>query len=263
MHNQTNVLLWRGQTTNTKTGNIPTAYVRRSHYDAGCVGCPHYGRPDTRPEEQRNKSGRRGISCYAHSGRVAQAARAMERKADREPIGYTVEGAMMSRVISARYARLTAIGDPTAAPREELEDALHVIRSHGLRAIVYTAQWWKRSNAWLQPFAMASVANDGAERRARSLGWRVARTIDADRFARSVRRHLGSLAQSIPIEGAPHLTACPAQVSTLTGTPAVTCNDCGLCSQDSSASVAFAEHGSHAGGRSWTRLVRAWQEARA
>ena len=244
------VLLWRGQTTNRKTGNIPTASVKASHYDTGCIGCPHYGKADTRPEGQRNVSGRTGVTCYAHRGRVRQAARQMNRAAESNPQQYTVHAAMGNRVASARFARLTAIGDVYAAPRAEVEEALAVVAGVGLRPILYTAHWWRQGMQYLSAVGMASVVSDGAHRRALSLGWRVARTVAAGDFVRAV-----DTGQPVQTEGG-DLTPCPAMVAELEHRPAVTCNDCGLCAQGSTADVAFATHGYARKGRAWSQAVK-------
>ena len=271
-------LLWRGQTSNTKTGNIPTAYVREELYDAGCRGCPHYGQADDRPEDQRNKSGRRNVTCYAHNGRTRQGARGLNRRARQQPQQYTVEAAMTQRVISARYARLTAIGDLAAIHPDEVEHALTTIRAHGLTPIAYTARWALTAMQYLRGVALASVTSPTMAERAVAKGWKVARTVSADVFGQAVAAAEvnGLVHQTLNVNGIVHqalnvtvqtsaglLIACPAQVSQLRGTPRVSCNDCGLCpavqKMPTRAGIAFAEHGKHPRGRAWTRMVQAEQ----
>jgi len=266
-------LLWRGQTSNPKTGNIPTAYVKEELYDAGCKGCPHYGQADNRPEHKRNRSGRRGMTCYAHRGRMRQAAAALNRRAREQPHQYTIDAAMATRLASARYARLTAIGDLAAVHPDEVENALATIRAHGLTPIAYTARWALTAMQYLRGVALASVTTPGSAERAAKRGWKVARTVSAEVFGQAVAAAdsivhadggLVSARVNVTVQtSAGLLIACPAQVSELRGAPRVSCNDCGLCpavqGMTTRVGIAFAEHGPTPTGRLWAAVKKAWR----
>lgn len=236
-------LWWTANTSNTKTGQMPTAFVRRDIARESCKGCPHEPR-----------------TCYAWRGQMSMGLASMERAHARNPHRYTLAAALAGRAWAARYARMTAIGDLTAAPPEELRAALQAIDEAGLGLLAYTSRWMHKAHDWLSPRVIASTITDGATRRAIERGWVVAQTIHADTFAESMD------AGHYTTRDGFRLKLCDNMTATLNTERAPTCNDCGFCdARTIHASpfdgVAFPEHGPHQGGRVWTRLVQAARHA--
>jgi len=252
------VLLWQAASGISKTGRVPTAWVRRDARAESCAGCAHFRK------DKPSKS-----ACYAWSGTVSLGASSIDRAASKRPERYTLEDALRRREWSARIARLTALGDPTAAPREELSDALVRIRAAGLRVVGYTHRWHHPDNGWLRESLLASCSNAKAVSRARALGWRVARTVSAETFARVMARPTD--ANGVHVMAHPdgaRLGLCPATVAQLqadTG-PHPTCNDCQMCAVDEMErldldGVVFPLHGPAQEGTPWRNMVAAARDA--
>lgn len=235
-------LWWRPETKNSKTGAIPTASVSAARAEESCKGCPMY----------RKK-------CYAWTGNVSRGHKSMTRAQAKNPHRYTLRAALAARRFSARYVRLTAIGDPTGAPQEELRSAIDAIVAEGLEIIGYTSQW-KRLPAyrWLRSHLLASTHSDSQTRAARADGWHVSQVVSVQRFATAVD------------EGADHITTkdghrlrlCPHMVADWKGELKPQCNDCGQCTtrsmqEDGYSGVAFPEHGISPTGRAWHLAVKA------
>lgn len=230
-------LLWRPTTTNRKTGNIPTAIVHPDRIEESCEGCPQA------PEA--------GGGCYARTGTVSFSLKATARAAARRPQAYTVGHALSGRLVSARYARVTSIGDAGGLPQEEVEPQLEAVRAAGLHPIAYTSRWKKAP--WLQRWAMASTYSARGYRSAVARGWRATLVVPAGVVADHVEH-----GTPLPELGA---VLCPSQVGELTG-EATTCNECGLCSVSKNPDgpgVLFAEHGPRVS-RAWKRRVEAARE---
>ena len=179
----------------------------------------------------------------------------------RNPHRYTLRAALAGRTYAARIVRMTAIGDPTAADRDELGEAFAAIAAEGLTLVGYTALWWRRGNGWLRDHLLASTGSDGATRRARARGFRVAQTVDADRFAAAIN------AGYIETRHGHRLRLCANQAATLQGNPRPPdCNACRACNperleRDGFDGEAFAKHGPTASGRRWAQLVTAARAA--
>lgn len=246
-------LLWRPTTTNAKTGNVPTAYLRHDIAAKSCEGCPH---------DPATGDG----SCYAWRGRVAQGFRSMGKAWPKNPHRYTLRAALAGRAWSARMARLTAIGDLTAAPVAELVDAFDQIAAAGLAVVGYTAHHAKPEHAWLRRHVLASTTTDEATDDAHARGWTVAQTIPAEWFASLV----GTGRRYYFTDAGTKLLLCPHMEGQAKANPEpVTCNACRACEAGKGsfarlgiAGVVFAEHGPHAKGRAWMNIVRAARERR-
>ena len=249
-------LIWRPTTTTSKTGNVPTAFVRHSVALDSCQGCHHAPKPTI-----DNPTRGTGGTCYAWKGRVVMGWRGMKAAEAANPHRYTLRAALAGRAFAARIVRMTAIGDPTAADPGELHKAFAAIEAEGLTLVGYTALWWKRGNGWLRSHLLASTGSDGATSRARARGFRVAQTVDADRFAAAME------AGHITTRAGFRLRLCANQAATLRGSPRPpTCNACQACNperleRDGYDGEAFARHGPTASGRRWTQLVTAARAA--
>lgn len=253
-------LVWRATTNTSKTGDVPTAFVRDEDAAASCKGCRHF---------VRRKTG--GRSCYAWRGRVVQGYRSMSkaiarRKAaagnDAPPPAYTLEAAIAGRKWNARYVRLTAIGDASICSDHELTEVREQADAAGLDVLGYTAQWAMRGRdrPVLRSMLLASTQTDTATRRAAAAGWMVAQTVDAQRFADAMD------AGHITTAGGQRLKLCDHQAAVLDVQHPPNCNQCGMCTvRNMRASgydgVAFAEHGPTLHGKAWTRLVAAARKA--
>jgi len=249
-------LIWRPTTTTSKTGNVPTAFIRHSVALDSCQGCHHAPKP--RPDDPTRGT---GGTCYAWQGRVVMGWRGMKAAEARNPHRYTLRAALAGRAFAAQIVRMTAIGDPTAADRAELGEAFAAIANEGLTLVGYTAQWFRKEHRWLQSHLLASTGSDGATRRARARGFRVAQTVDADRFAAAMD------AGYIETKHGHRLRLCANQAATLQGTPRPPdCNACQACNperleRDGFDGEAFAKHGPAASGRRWTQLTKAARAA--
>lgn len=236
-------LWWRPTTSNSKTGPIPTAYVRKDKADDSCAGCPMFRK-----------------RCYAWRGYVRRGLTSMAKAQPKNPNLYRVRAALMGRQFAARYARLTAIGDPTGAPVAELRDAIDAIQEAGLQVIGYTSQWKRRpAYRWLRSHLLASTVTDGQTASAIDDGWKVSQVVSADRFIDALS------AGHITTREGYRLRLCPHMAAQFRHTLAPTCNDCGQCTvrsmtEDGFDGVAFPEHGPTATGRPWTLAVRAQSE---
>lgn len=248
-----NALLWTSGSKNRKTGDIPTAWVRGEDRAASCKGCSHFDAD--KPSQSR---------CYAWSGTVSLGARSIDRAAKRDPQRYTVWEAIRRRKWSARIARLTAIGDPTAATNEELVACLGVIESAGLRPIGYTQRWYDPAREWLRGYLLASVNNAASTSRALSAGWKVARTVPLATFMEAMNADGPHTMRAMNGTMKPDtLHLCPAQVAELQADSApTTCNECRMCDVDALkraglGGVVFAMHGPSAEGTAYRQAVAA------
>jgi hypothetical protein len=254
-----NALLWTAGSNNRKTGDIPTAWV--GGYDdraKSCAGCTHFN------ADKPHRS-----ACYAWTGTAGLAGYSIDRAAEKNPKKYTVVDALRRRSWSARVARLTAIGDPTAASDAELETCFGAIEGAGLRPIGYTQRWFDTARQWLRGYLLASTATPAAASRAISQGWKVARTVSLETFVaameadgpHTLRQMNGTLTPST-------LHLCPAQVAELQAdTAPTTCNDCRMCDVDALKragldGVVFAMHGPSKAGTPYRRAVKKARDER-
>lgn len=202
-------VLWQATTTNKKTGNIPTLSIGGNEETcrASCEysGCPHY-------------EGKDGCPCYAWFGRVSQGFRSMVRGSISKPARYTLEHATENCVRSARYARLTAIGDASILPEGQALAIVSALVAARLRPLGYVAGW--RKAPWFAGILRASCFSDSDEAEALAAGWRVARICGED-------------------ETPEYGTVCPQARGA-----GVTCNTCGLCAGSCGPAVIwFPFHG--------------------
>lgn len=200
---------------NTKTGDVIQVIIGRTMRDtvASCVGCRLLPRATSRRfqlEESREEEA--GPACYAHAGRVSQAAASARRTED-------LRARDIFDAVDHREARGLPIivrdgmiGDPGARPEEALREEDAFVRSRGGIIIRYTHHWERRPD--LRESSLASVDSLEEADRAIDSGWFVAAVLrEEDRDRKMVYTPAGR-----PIIVCPH------------GRCGITCAECRLCS---------------------------------
>lgn len=217
------------QSSNVKTGNIPTVWVGRNLAQSreSCDGCPLLASGD----------------CYAQYGSPSFAIASVARSAKRSKSWrrYTIERAIAGKHRDARFVRFTALGDAARADRAQVKHAIAVTRANGLAVVGYTHFHRERSAQWLRGQLMASVQNVDEARDANARGWRAAIVMPRDTVG-TLRNDDGSI---LAVE-------CPAIAASRLG-KTFTCNDCAstkrgaLCDASRDLpNVYFADHGPRA-----------------
>lgn len=213
-------VVWAAQTSNEETGNVPTGTVGASELESwvSCQGCPR----------------RDASSCYAWTGRIAEAARRSVwggEKLDKRKYG-TLAWAIENGRRNATMVRLGAIGDPAILSVATRDSILGTLRKAKMALVTYT-HFWKIpgvAEVW-RGYAMASCESSAEVDRAVAEGWRAAVGVPKD-FPRQARTPAGHV-----------VIVCPAQIRP----GAVTCNTCRLCDASKRGPViAFRHHGSGA-----------------
>lgn len=214
------------QSSNVKTGNVPTVWVGRSLSESreSCAGCPLLESGD----------------CYAQYGSPSFAISSVRRAAIRAKSwrNYTIERAIANRHHDAKFVRFSALGDCANADRSQVSHAMEVTRENGLDVVGYTHFHAKRKAQWLRGKLMASVQSVEEAREANSRGWRAAIVMPAGTTG-TLRNDDGSV---LAVE-------CPAIAAARLG-KTFTCNDCAstkrgaLCDASRDLpNVYFADHG--------------------
>ena len=214
-------ILWTARSANTKTGDVPTAWVGRSRADtlASCSGCPLLG------------SAERAGGCYAHSGQPATALASVRRAESTDPHRYTLASALIRRHKGARMVRVSALGDVGRCGRAAADTIVATVRAAGLSLVGYTHHWKDGdvATSW-RGRLMASCDSSADVDRALSDGWR-ATIVVPDNHPRVSETPNGA-----------RVVVCPAQARPDSG---VTCNACRLCDASRPGPViAFRAHGS-------------------
>lgn len=199
-------LLWVAQTSNRKTGSIPTAYVGRTQEEtrASCEGCPLLAG-----------------ECYAWYGLTASwGLKRVQRLAAERPGNYTIETALKKRhgrrgdtPGAAKAIRIAALGDPARADRGQLLHAIQLARAAGLAVLAYSHHWRRPEGRGLEGQLMASTDFVPEADEALKAGWRPTTILPYD--------HEGA---TFTTPGGAKGVVCPAQRK-----DAVTCNTCRMC----------------------------------
>lgn len=210
-------ILWLAQTKNSKTSNVPTAFIGKTRRETlmSCQGC----------EQLENKN------CYAWFGTVSWALAHIQKTYKKDPERYTFLNAMAHRDPAARMVRIAAIGDPFRAAFRDIQSAFQLTKQMGLAFVGYTHFHKEKAAEKLRSMFMASCdsveeADDAVKR-----GWRATTIIPYDFKEKRFTTPGGNIA-----------VVCPAQ----TKPKDITCNTCLLCdaSRDTRFQViAFKDHG--------------------
>lgn len=211
---------------NAKTGNVPTVWIGETCEEslASCQGCAQL--------VARNCYSQFGTPRLGHSSAI---------KAREASDGFDIVAPILNRHPSARFLRVSAIGDPARANQAQLALALDVARSEGLAIVGYTH--FAHEVPHLRGVLMASVDSFEAAWSDPTLyGWRKA--IVAPRGTTgTIRRADGDIAA----------VECPAVAAERLGKKPFTCNDCAsgkrgaLCDASRPGpDVYFADHGPRA-----------------
>ena len=195
-------LTWVARTGNSKTGDIPTAYVGESIEEcrASCEGCALLG-----------------TRCYAWPGLIHAAFHRILARKEIKPENYTIRSALERRSKNARVARVGAMGDPAKADPDEVMSAVRMIQNEGLDGVMAYTHFWREDWAqWLRDTALASCDNDEEAEEAISMGWTPALLLPWNAALNGDR--------IVVLGSGDKILICPAQTK-----DNVTCNDCRMC----------------------------------
>lgn len=210
-------ILWLAQTSNKKTGNVPTAFIGKSKKEAlaSCKGCA----------QLKNRN------CYAWFGTVSWALRAVLKVFKRDPQRYSFMNAVAKRAPTARMVRVAAIGDPARAKYRDLESSFELSKQLGLAFVGYTHFHKEPSSDRLKTMLMASCDSVAEADEAVKRGWRATAIVSHNFEGKRFTTPEGHTA-----------VICPAQ----TKPKEITCNDCMLCDASRATRfqiIAFKDHG--------------------
>ena len=217
-------LYWFSHSTNVKTGNIPHAVVgatleqtRRS-----CKGCSLL--------DGQCYAWAPGSSIVNFALRKLRIGLVHEK---RGPEYYTAKAALKRRHHTARYVRLTTIGDPARVHFGSLCADIRKAWNAGLRILGYTHFW--REHPRMADSFMASCGSPEEVDEALAAGFRATTVMPWDHHEKSGRFFL--------TPGGERGVICPAQWK-----DSITCNSCGLCSNEHPAAdkirvIGFLDHG--------------------
>ena len=221
--------VWGATQRDGKTGDIPTAYIgeTRDESKESCSGCPLLEKV-----------------CYAQNGAVAFAHGSMTKKhvrlGDKAKLFYSFEEALRKRCFTAKYVRMSAIGDGARANPQEVRAAHDQARSAGLGWLAYTHFHDEVVAAGTQDLFCASASSFEEADAAIAKGFKRA----------AVVAPLEVLDENKKIWTTPDgnkAFICPAIGAHAKGRR-VTCNQCGMCdpSRPGPTVVMFPEHGKSA-----------------
>jgi len=210
-------ILWLAQTKNTKTGNVPTAFVGKTRKESlqSCKGCIQLTTKN----------------CYAWFGTVSWSLAHIQRALKNDPQKYSFLNALADRDPGARMVRVAAIGDPLRASFRDLQHSFELTKQLGLAFVGYTHFYQEKGAYRLKKMLMASCDTIEQADDAVKKGWR-ATTIVPYNF--QGKRFITPAGHTAVI--------CPAQ----TMPKQITCNDCLLCDASRKTPfqiIAFRDHG--------------------
>lgn len=210
-------VLWLAQTKNTKTGNVPTAFVGRTRRESlqSCKGCV----------QLKTKN------CYAWFGTVSWGLAHIQKALKRDSQKYSFLNAMAGRHPSARMVRMAAIGDPFRAALRDIENSYQLAKQLGLAYVGYTHFHAEKGAYRLKKMLMASCDTIEDADAAVKRGWRATAVVPYNFEGKRFITPAGNTA-----------VICPAQ----TKPKEITCNDCLLCDASRKTNfqiIAFRDHG--------------------
>ena len=226
-------VLWTAQTKNSKTGNVPTAWIGTSVEESKetCFGCPLL----------------ESKVCYAHNGSPAMGFFSLLRSVRKRGVQhYNLDKALEGRWFGAKMVRLSAIGDPAAMSREWWQGVQQKVQKAGLSLVAYTHFWQHRPD--LAGVSMASCDRLDQVDKALAKGFRAAVVLPWDFQGRTFETPGG--AKGI---------VCPA----ILAKGKIDCNSCRLCDGSKPGPViGFPDHGPQAQGRLRKQAKQAVAEAK-
>jgi hypothetical protein len=213
-------MLWTPDSNNTKTGSIPTAWIGATPEEtrASCEGCALLNG-----------------GCYSHSGTGKLAAASIQR-ASRAGADRSLRRALHLRRRTARFVRISAIGDAGRVDPLEAIETVRMIRAEGLAIIGYTHHWREPGAAVWKGILRASVDNAADADEALAAGWTVATILPADASVEP---------GALQTPGGAPIRVCPNQVMEKRGR-LLQCNECLLCARGDRPVIGFLAHGNGA-----------------
>jgi len=158
--------------------------------------------------------------------------RGIEKIAAHDPGRYSLPRVLDKRRQKARFARLSAFGEPLRAkPRRELREAVDLILSEGLRILGFTHAWRTERANWPKNYFRASCEEREQVVQAREEGWRGALVLPFDFEGDTFTLPNGERGR-----------VCRAYRED------INCNTCGMCA-GKIACVGFPDHGPQARAR--------------
>ena len=213
-------MLWRPESRNTKTGNIPQGYVgkTKAETEASCEGCRF---------RRKDPNTGKGGGCYYWQGQTQGAHNSMRQRAQRLPHEYTFEHAIANARRTARYIRAAVGGDPNIFTREQIQSWHHKAKQARFKGMLIYNHFWSTKGAHLKGLTMASVDSPDEADQAVDAGWRAAVTITSHKAPGSNKLQLRKTpewsGQEYTTPKGRQIVLCPAQVGDRD------CNTCGLC----------------------------------
>ena len=213
-------MLWRPESRNKKTGNIPQGYVgkTKAETEASCDGCKM---------RRKNPETGEGGGCYYWQGQTQGAHQSMRVRSQRHPHEYTLSYALANARRAARYVRAAVGGDPNIFTRSRVLSWHNAIKSSGMKGILISNHFWATKGAHLKGLTMASVDSTDEADQAVDAGWRAAVTITSHKAPGSNKPQLRKTpewsGQEYTTPKGRQIVLCPAQVGRRD------CNTCGLC----------------------------------
>ncbi len=226
-------VLWSARSSNTKTGDVPTAWIGRTRFESkvSCLDCPLLANG----------------SCYAQFGTPAIAHSSMIAAADRGK-SRTMMEAINGRSPTARMLRVGAIGEPGRLHLSWWRAVRAAATAAKLDVLAYTHQWRNRPD--LAKHSMASCDTLAEADEAIAMGYRATVVLPADHVTPQFKTPGGAIG-----------IICPAiQSKILNVKKPVTCNSCRLCDGAKKGPViGFPDHGPKV--RKYTRAQKKQKEA--
>ena len=213
-------MLWRPESRNKKTGNIPQGYVgkTKAETEASCDGCKM---------RRKNPETGEGGGCYYWQGQTQGAHQSMRVRSQRHPHEYTLSYALANARRAARYVRAAVGGDPNTFTRSRVLSWHNAIKSSGMKGMLIYNHFWSTKGAHLKGLTMASVDSTDEADKAVDAGWRAAVTITSHKAPGSNKPQLRKTpewsGQEYTTPKGRQIVLCPAQVGRRD------CNTCGLC----------------------------------
>ena len=249
------IINWVPQSANTKTGNVPQAYIGNSLQ--GCKSsCENSGCPLFTKENEHK------YNCYAWQGSVKlsyytmlktkkrlkeilaitlekqnqgqKLTRKEKNKLKEAKERYSLDFALENRHVRAKAVRLSALGDPGSVSYQEASELKSKTKKENLGILGYTHSWRQgHSQKIWKGYLLASCDNMEEADEALDMGWRVSVVLPHGFVGEGKKQNTFTTPKGR--KG----IVCPAMVSN----GLVDCNTCLLCvGQKSGPVIGFPNH---------------------